>query len=101
MATSTPANANSPANISPVGPPPTITTACPDVCICHSVGSLPGRAFYGMSRVLTQAGCELHIRAGETGIPLSMRDRRHGPTDRSSADLLQRRALAGNKERTD
>jgi hypothetical protein len=27
MATSTPANANSPANISPVGPPPTITTA--------------------------------------------------------------------------
>ena len=28
MATSTPANANSPANISPVGPPPAITTAC-------------------------------------------------------------------------
>src|SRR6185437_1458783 len=28
MATSPPANANSPANISPVGPPPTITTAC-------------------------------------------------------------------------
>src|SRR5215213_5295062 len=28
MATSTPANANSPANISPVGPPPVITTAC-------------------------------------------------------------------------
>ena len=27
MATSTPANANSPANISPVGPPPAITTA--------------------------------------------------------------------------
>jgi hypothetical protein len=26
MATSTPANANSPANISPVGPPPAITT---------------------------------------------------------------------------
>ena len=26
--TSTPANANSPANISPVGPPPAITTAC-------------------------------------------------------------------------
>src|SRR4249919_2632648 len=30
MATSTPANANSPANISPVGPPPAITTACLD-----------------------------------------------------------------------
>src|SRR6266536_1946832 len=29
IATSTPANANSPANISPVGPPPAITTACP------------------------------------------------------------------------
>src|SRR5215216_478004 len=29
MATSTPANANSPANISPVGPPPAITTAWP------------------------------------------------------------------------
>src|SRR5262249_179277 len=28
MATLTPANANSPANISPVGPPPTMTTAC-------------------------------------------------------------------------
>ena len=28
MATSTPANASSPANISPVGPPPAITTAC-------------------------------------------------------------------------
>ena len=27
MATSTPANANSPASISPVGPPPAITTA--------------------------------------------------------------------------
>src|SRR5436853_1006675 len=29
MATSTPAKANSAANISPVGPPPAITTACP------------------------------------------------------------------------
>src|SRR5260221_6873889 len=28
IATSTPANANSPASISPVGPPPAITTAC-------------------------------------------------------------------------
>src|SRR6059058_6145124 len=28
MTTSTPANASSPANISPVGPPPAITTAC-------------------------------------------------------------------------
>src|SRR5207245_573328 len=28
MAASTPANANSPANISPVGPPPATTTAC-------------------------------------------------------------------------
>src|SRR5712691_1586937 len=28
MATSTPANANSPASISPVGPPPATTTAC-------------------------------------------------------------------------
>ena len=28
MATSTPANASSPASISPVGPPPAITTAC-------------------------------------------------------------------------
>src|ERR1051325_3580906 len=28
MATSTPASASSPANISPVGPPPAITTAC-------------------------------------------------------------------------
>jgi hypothetical protein len=28
MATSTPANISSPANISPVGPPPAINTAC-------------------------------------------------------------------------
>src|SRR5450759_3535440 len=28
IATSTPANASSPANVSPVGPPPAITTAC-------------------------------------------------------------------------
>src|SRR5262245_47921998 len=28
MATSTPASANSPASINPVGPPPAITTAC-------------------------------------------------------------------------
>jgi hypothetical protein len=31
MATSTPANANSPANISPVGPPPATTTAWFDI----------------------------------------------------------------------
>ena len=37
IATSTPANANSPASISPVGPPPAITTAC-------SVIATPGSA---------------------------------------------------------
>src|SRR6201996_5949439 len=31
MATSTPANASSPANINPVGPPPATTTACSDI----------------------------------------------------------------------
>ena len=36
MATSTPANANSPANISPVGPPPAITTACSVIATLRS-----------------------------------------------------------------
>src|SRR3954451_17971312 len=35
-ATSTRANANSPANISPVGPPPTITTACSVIATLRS-----------------------------------------------------------------
>src|ERR1700719_4351721 len=40
MATSTPAKANSPANISPVGPPPAITTACSVIVPPISVGNL-------------------------------------------------------------
>src|SRR5687768_15645773 len=36
MATSTPANANSPASISPVGPPPAITTACSVIATLRS-----------------------------------------------------------------
>src|SRR6266852_3476688 len=35
MATSTPANASSPANISPVGPPPATTTACSAIRHLH------------------------------------------------------------------
>src|SRR5206468_1077846 len=36
IATSTPANASSPANISPVGPPPAITTACSVIATLRS-----------------------------------------------------------------
>src|ERR1700694_5414821 len=36
MTTSTPANANSPASISPVGPPPAITTACSVIALRRS-----------------------------------------------------------------
>ena len=58
MATSTPANASSPANISPVGPPPAITTACSVIAtLRHSCL----RRFYGMTRVLKQVPCAPHI----------------------------------------
>ena len=72
MATSTPANANSPANISPVGPPPATTTAWSDIGSTSrrdlsganttrtsqppdSVSSGLGQRFCGMTRVLPQA----------------------------------------------
>jgi hypothetical protein len=88
MTTSTPANANSPANISPVGPPPTITTACSVIATLRqsrrrrttrpratrtsttthasrgSVGFGFGRRFYGMIRVLKQAPCSPYVRVG-------------------------------------
>src|SRR4029453_8857937 len=91
MATSTPANANSPASISPVGPPPTMTTACLVIATLQSssssrrstrpratststtihscrdpVGSGFVRRFYGMTRVLKQVPWALHIRLGGT-----------------------------------
>src|SRR5713226_10226038 len=40
MATSTPASANSPANISPVGPPPAITTACSVIATLRSASRM-------------------------------------------------------------
>ena len=68
MATSTPANANSPANISPVGPPPAITTAWLVIATLgnNTLISRPRRfwlrsAFYGMTGVLKQAPCAPHI----------------------------------------
>jgi hypothetical protein len=64
MATSTPANANSPANISPVGPPPTITTACSDIRICPLRRTGLGQAFYGMTEVLKQVPYAPHIKRG-------------------------------------
>jgi hypothetical protein len=88
MATSTPANANSPANISPVGPPPAITTAWLVIAalqslprrrstrpratststtihsFLNSVGSGFGRRFYGMTGVLKQAPYAPHIEVG-------------------------------------
>src|SRR5438128_4097557 len=66
MAISMPANANSAANISPVGPPPTITTAC--LVFAAPISSLRRNwlrpAFYGMPGVLKQAPCALHISVG-------------------------------------
>src|SRR3954449_6175136 len=49
MTTSTPANANSPANISPVGPPPAISTACSVIAsrCSDSVGPSPLDASLG------------------------------------------------------
>src|SRR5882672_10850160 len=53
IATSTPANANSPANIRPVGPPPAITTACsviatlrPDTSTTHAFRCSHFRRFW-------------------------------------------------------
>jgi hypothetical protein len=45
MATSTPANANSPANIRPVGPAPTIKTSA----FCMVIKSLPSLEMAGFS----------------------------------------------------
>src|SRR5437879_5750471 len=68
-ATSTPASANSPANINPVGPPPAITTAW--LVFAAPISSLRSNwlrvAFYRMTRVLKQAPYALHIRVGEIG----------------------------------
>src|SRR5829696_8244302 len=46
MATSTPANANSPANISPVGPPPAITTACSVIAALRPASCRPPPAHH-------------------------------------------------------
>ena len=54
IATSIPANANSPANISPVGPPPAITTACSGIRHSPFRGSGFGRRFCNTTRVLRQ-----------------------------------------------
>src|SRR5882724_9251692 len=76
MAISTPANANSPANISPVGPAPAITTAC------SVIDTLPlRRPFYGRSRVLKQAPCAPYLWSERSGNPplalSSAADQRH------------------------
>src|SRR4051794_30504401 len=58
MATSTPANANSPANISPVGPPPAITTACSVIA-----AALLRRERAGIRRAQLDPLCELALGA--------------------------------------
>jgi hypothetical protein len=71
MATSTFANANSPASISPVGPPPAITTAC-------SVIPHPGRHDAGRQRAHLLA--DRHQRHADTGQQLGelrLRAHRH------------------------
>src|SRR5215467_5739365 len=75
-ATSTPANASSPANISPVGPAPAITTAC---LVFDNISGIPllrwlwfrPAAFYGMTQVLKQAPCAPHIRLGRVAFALA------------------------------
>src|SRR4051794_11359723 len=59
IATSTPANANSPANINPVGPAPTIRTPASRMVIKHS-----RRSQWRASRVLTE---EMSTRVFLTG----------------------------------
>src|SRR5918993_5432051 len=63
MATSTPANANSPANISPVGPPPAITTACSVIATLRPASrrSRPYRPD-GLGQVEVQGVQEIHCR---------------------------------------
>ena len=65
-ATSTPANANSPASISPVGPPPAITTAC---SVIATLRPASGRSRNQSSRPRRRSGA----RAGGTGRPASRR----------------------------
>src|SRR6202008_3867106 len=66
---SCPASTGSPANISPVGPAPAITTACPVFDDISRIPCLPwllfGRPFYEMTGVLKQAPCAPHIRVGK------------------------------------
>src|SRR5882672_6777058 len=59
-ATSTPANANSPASISPVGPPPAITTAC-SVIDSPPAGATASRRRHGLGAGQDALG------AGEVG----------------------------------
>ncbi len=73
MATSTPANANSPANISPVGPPPAITTACSVIVPPTSVGSCFQRTMMGHDAVLAASPPPLDIlKVAGSGILLSL-----------------------------
>src|SRR5512133_298180 len=65
IATSTPANASSPASISPVGPPPAITTAC-------SVIATP--RWLGLEAVADAADCEDCRAAGGIDLAAEPRD---------------------------
>ena len=69
MATSTPANANSPASISPVGPPPAITTACSAIhhpFLDPGLGSVPraGAPGRGASSAPPKTGSAIQITHG-------------------------------------
>src|SRR3989442_1485298 len=70
MATSTPANANSPANISPVGPPPATTTACSAIRHPIPVGSGFGRRLCSTTPGLPQAPGALYTEIGNERVPL-------------------------------
>src|SRR5215470_4018105 len=83
MATSTPASANSPANISPVGPAPAIATACPVIATLQSV-------FHEGNHALRGGPCRKSPGASYTGSgkgrkPLSFR------VSATSPNLIHRR----------
>jgi hypothetical protein len=110
MATSTPANANPPANISPVGPPPAITTASSVIATLPPDSSTTTRAFRyshfrrfwlrpelcGTTGGLKQAPGALYIGSGKEGATKIGLDAKAALSELEADDLVvQAKAPAG------
>ncbi len=86
MTTSIPANASSPANISPVGPPPAITTACSVIAIM--VSTRRSLAASPLPRATLRMAAKVHARRGGRAERSPPRQRR-ATKRRGAAQLRQ------------